>query len=68
MSDADDGFLHALLQIDEQHDCDFASDLDAFRPHTSVVELQPGQSLFESSGGLVDESERGLFFIEFGLM
>ena len=64
MSMDDDGFICALRHIDEQHGMDFASQLEELQVHTRAVELKVGQELME----VTDEEERGLFFIEHGLM
>ena len=60
------GFLYSLEQIDELHDQEFASSLRGLEQHVSPIRLQPGDCLFQCDGGIVNESERGLFFIESG--
>ena len=61
-----EGFFHALKQIDEQHGQDFAHDLFELQPYTVPLELEPGQFLFQCHGGIVQDCQRGLFFIESG--
>lgn len=69
MSVDDDGFAYALQQIDSQHGTDAATELEELRSLTQVIELKEGESLYhDSHGNLKDERERGLFFIEAGLM
>ncbi|GKY97142.1 hypothetical protein MPSEU_000672600 [Mayamaea pseudoterrestris] len=62
------GFGHALRQIDELLDDDFTDDLRALQQYVVPLELQPGERLFESDGGVVHDRSRGLFFIESGLL
>jgi MFS superfamily sulfate permease-like transporter len=66
----DGGFQHALKQIDELHGQEFADGLLALQPFVVPLELQPGHCLFQSDGGtgIVNEGQRGLFFIESGLL
>ena len=51
-----------------QHGKDFAMDLVGFEQHTLQIDLEPQEYLYENDGGLVAESERGLFFIESGVV
>jgi CRP-like cAMP-binding protein len=69
-SNADDGFLYALKEIDNQHGLDTLSTLAELRYHTTPIELQAGESLFHYEDGTPKpESERDdLYFIEFGMM
>jgi hypothetical protein len=62
------GFEHALHQIDELHGETFADDLIELQKFVEPLELQPGECLFESDGGVVNDRSRGLFFIESGLL
>ena len=62
------GFQAALKSIDEQHGQEFAKDLLDLEPHSVALELQPGQKLFACDGGKVQDYERGLFFIESGML
>ena len=62
------GFQKALKLIDEQHGQDFSKNLLDLEPHTQAMELQAGERLFACDGGQVEESERGLFFIESGML
>jgi CRP-like cAMP-binding protein len=68
LSSADFGFRYALDKIDEQHGLNYASELSKLEQYTKVVELKPGESLFQDEGGSVLEEDRGFFFIEDGLM
>ncbi|CAB9499496.1 solute carrier family 26 [Seminavis robusta] len=58
------GFQVALRCIDEQHGSNFAKDLASLEEHTTPIELTPGESLYDSPS----MPERGLFFIEKGVM
>jgi MFS superfamily sulfate permease-like transporter/CRP-like cAMP-binding protein len=62
------GFGFALRHIDEQHGKEFAEGLQGLQKYTSPIELAPGESLFSCDGGIIQEHERGLFFIEEGIM
>jgi CRP-like cAMP-binding protein len=62
------GFKTALKLIDEQHDQEFSKDLLGLEPYTTVLELEPGDRLFACDGGQVEDRERGLFFIESGML
>lgn len=66
-TDGDDGFRHALRLIDEQHDLQFAPRLEGIQRYIQPIELQAGETLFGDNGAGGDR-ERGLFFIESGLM
>lgn len=68
LSNADDGFRYALEKIDEHHGLNYAPELVKLEKYTRVVELKPGESLFQNEGGSVKEEDRGFFFIEHGLM
>lgn len=69
MSVDDDGFEYALKQIDSQHGTDCALELEDLHPFTQVVELKEGESLYHDlNGHLTNQRERGLFFIEAGIM
>ena len=46
----------------------YASKLKDLESFTSVIELKTGESLYANGDGPIDETERGLFFIEHGLM
>ena len=60
--------MAALKCIDEQHCQEFSKDLIGLEPYTSVVELRAGDRLFACDGGPVEDRERGLFFIESGML
>lgn len=62
------GFGFALRHIDEQHGKSFAQGLEGLRKHTRALDLAPGECLFSCDGGPVQEDQRGLFFIEEGIM
>ena len=62
------GFEYALRQIDELHGQDFADSLLDLEPYVKPLELKAGDYLFQCDGGVVQESQRGLFFIESGLL
>eukprot|EP00980_Cylindrotheca_fusiformis_P023039 scaffold10069_cov69-Cylindrotheca_fusiformis.AAC.8 len=62
------GFRFSLKQIDELHGEDFSKSLVQLEPFVENLHLTPGQVLFESDGGVVTEEERGLFFIESGML
>jgi hypothetical protein len=68
MSEGDNGFRFALKQIDEQYGQEFAQGLMELQPFTVPIELEAGDYLFQRDGGLVQDSQRGLFFIESGLL
>jgi len=72
ISEVDDGFDRALQQIDELHGLDAAFELMNLKQHVTTVTINAGQSLFEDSAtdidGVVDEEERGIFFIEHGIL
>ena len=67
-SSTSSGFQTALKYIDEQHGEEFSKSLVDLEPHTQVIELQAGDFLFACDGGQVQDSERGLFFIESGML
>ena len=60
------GFRKALRHIDDEHEQNFSSDLLDWQEHTQLVELQPGDQLYKARES--DEMERGLFFIESGVL
>lgn len=62
------GFEKALRKIDEQHGKDLAMDLVGFESYTSVIELEPKEHLYEVDGGVICQEERGLVFIESGIV
>lgn len=62
------GFRRALKHIDELHGEAFADKLLGLQPYTSLLTLEPGECLYACDGGVVEESLRGLFFIEEGLL
>jgi len=62
------GFEYALKQIDDQHEINFRESLLPLEKFTTVVELSSGQSLFDDFGSGVSSDDRGLFFIETGIM
>ena len=62
------GFRHALKQIDELHGIEFTEHLLKLQPFTTPLELDVGNYLFERDGGVVLDRNRGLFFIESGLL
>jgi len=64
----DGGFRYALREIDEQHGSNFSNGLLELYDYTIPVELEPGQSLYHCNGGPIADSDRGLFFIEQGLI
>jgi hypothetical protein len=57
------GFQQALLHVDEQHQTNFAKDLLGLEEYTTVVGLEPGDILYRDK-----DIERGLFFIEHGIL
>ncbi len=63
-----DGFLYVLTLIDQKHGTTIASKLNDLRPYTSVVNLNAGESLFHHLDGSGNDRERGLFFIEHGII
>jgi hypothetical protein len=67
-TDGLDGFRYALQQIDHLHGQQFAEGLDELASFVHAIELGEGGRLFQNDGGLIHESERGLFFIESGLL
>lgn len=58
------GFHVALRYIDEQHGTNFAKDLARLEDYTTPIELAPNDSLYNSPS----RPERGLFFIEEGIL
>lgn len=62
------GFQAALKCIDEQHGQEFSKDLLELEEYTIAVELQAGDCLFACDGGPIEDRERGLFFIESGML
>lgn len=63
LSSRQPGFCRALTSITEQHGIAFTKELHGLGEYASVVELEPNDVLYESQ-----ELERGLFFIEEGIM
>ena len=57
------GFRHALSQIDEQHLTSFAGELGELEKYTTILDVDPGDVLYDDPS-----MERGLFFIEHGIM
>lgn len=66
--DAEHGFRIALCHIDEEHGDDgkFSTELVGLQEYTSLVELSPNERLYGSASTI--DLERGLFFIERGIM
>ena len=62
------GFHVALLHIDELHSTTTAEGLLALEPHTRIVTLEAGQTLYDEDGGVIKDSDHGLFFIEYGMI
>mmetsp|Transcript_48922 Transcript_48922/g.118444 ORF Transcript_48922/g.118444 Transcript_48922/m.118444 type:complete len:912 (+) Transcript_48922:2-2737(+) len=70
------GFDKALRKIDELHGTVFSSKLKGLEQHAKVVKLNPGDFLYDdgddgsgtSGAGVVRNNDRGLFFIESGLL
>ncbi|KAG7357640.1 cyclic nucleotide-binding protein [Nitzschia inconspicua] len=62
----DNGFRTALSHIDAEHGENFALELVGLQEYTTAIELETGEFLYEDgqSKGL----ERGLFFIESGVL
>ena len=60
------GFRKALRHIDEEHGQNFSIDLLDWQDHTQLVELEPGDQLYKANES--DDMERGLFFIESGVL
>ena len=58
------GFQLALRKVDEQHGTNFAKDLANIEEYTTPIELKPNESLYDSPS----RPERGLFFIEEGIL
>lgn len=58
------GFLRCLSIIDEQHGTSFEKELAELGSYTKVVIVRPRESLYEDH----DISDRGIFFIEEGIM
>ena len=66
MSEGDYGFRTALRYIDEEHGDGFSMDLLPLQEFISLVELNEGDKLYEKH--LQSPLERGLFFIECGVL
>ena len=62
------GFHIALQHIDQLHSTKMAEGLLDLEPHTATVTLEEGQILYEKDGGLIRQSDHGLFFIESGMI
>lgn len=58
------GFQLALRKVDEQHGSNFAVDLASIEEYTTPIELEPNESLYDSTS----RPERGLFFVEEGVL
>jgi len=58
----------ALRAFDEQHGKSFTSELVGLHAYTTLVELNAGQHLYSCEGGPISDCERGLFFIEEGII
>jgi MFS superfamily sulfate permease-like transporter len=65
---SDSGFGYALEQIDQQHELAFAPHLLGLEKYVYLVEIEVGQYLYRSDGGVIGNNDRGLFFIETGLL
>ncbi len=66
MSEGESGFLSALRHIDDEHGHNFSVDLVGWEEYTQLVELQPGDQLYKEIEA--QDLERGLFFIESGVL
>jgi anti-anti-sigma regulatory factor/CRP-like cAMP-binding protein len=66
LSEGDFGFRTALRHIDEEHGDNFSLELLGWQNHTQLVEMNPGDRLYEDKAS--EDLERGLFFIEVGVM
>lgn len=64
----ENGFRHALQQIDEVHGQAFAQGLYGLEPYCEPLVLEPDEFLFQCDGGSIQEKNRGLFLIESGLL
>lgn len=62
------GFRYSMKQIDELHCQEFSEKLADLEPFVEPLQLAPGEILFESDGGIVTDKDRGLFFIESGML
>ena len=62
--DEGSGFKLALRKVDEQHGTDFAHTLEKLDEYTTPILLEPNESLYDSAS----LPERGLFFIEEGIL
>lgn len=51
-----------------KHGKAFAEGLHGLQKYTSPIELATGECLFSCDGGIIEEHQRGLFFIEEGIM
>lgn len=65
---SDSGFGYALEQIDQQHELTFSPHLLGLEKYVKLVEIEVGQYLYRSDGGVVGNNDGGLFFIETGLL
>ena len=67
-----DGFLHALQLIDHTHHTDTMTSLAGLVSFVKPIDLQPGEAVYETAEsvlkGFLPEFERGIFFVEFGLI
>jgi MFS superfamily sulfate permease-like transporter/CRP-like cAMP-binding protein len=66
LSRSDNGFRAALRHIDTEHGDNFALQLVGLQEYTTLVELRPGERLYED--GDSEHLQRGLTFIELGVL
>lgn len=66
LSESDFGFRTALRHIDEEHGDNFSQDLLGWQNHTQLIEMNPGDCLYDHKA--TEDLERGLFFIEAGVL
>jgi len=66
MSRNDSGFQTALRHIDTEHGDNFFRELAGLEKYTTMMELKPGEVLY--TDGKSEGVERGLFFIESGVL
>ena len=64
--ESESGFRIALSYIEEQHGDNFSADLVDFQDYTRLLTLCPGDRLYGESSS--PDHDRGLFFIEEGIM
>jgi MFS superfamily sulfate permease-like transporter len=63
-----DGFLHTLELINQKQRISIALNLKGLLPYTKRLSLAAGESLLHNLDGSDNARERGLFFIEQGIM